>query len=64
MKIKCDNCGNEFEIGSRPDGLPNGIGYQLQDGTIYNICTDCVIKIGQEMALKRGDRDEMQNSDT
>lgn len=64
MKIKCDNCGKEFEPGNRPDGIPNGIGYQLQDGTIYNICTDCIIKIGQELAEQKGDRDGMENGNS
>lgn len=53
MKIKCDNCGNEFEIGNRPDGIPNGIGFQFEDGTVFNICTDCIIKTGMDIAIKK-----------
>ena len=47
--IKCDECGKEFEVGSRPDGLPNGVGFQLEDGTIWNVCAECIVKIGKEL---------------
>lgn len=44
--ITCDECGKEFKPGNRPDGLPNGVGFQLENGQIINICCDCVIKQG------------------
>lgn len=46
--IKCNECGEEFTPGNRPDGLPNGIGIQMQDGRIYNICSECIIKLTPE----------------
>jgi len=46
MIIKCDICGKEFTPGNRPDGIPNGVGIVQKDGTIVNICADCVYKIG------------------
>lgn len=65
MKIKCDLCGTEFEPGNNSDGIPNGAGFMLDDGTVYNFCTDCLVSIGIEKAIKmKGDPDEMQNSDT
>lgn len=45
--MKCDNCGKEFEVGNRPDGLPNGIGLQMADESILTLCADCVMKIGK-----------------
>lgn len=47
--MKCEICGKEFEPGNRPDGLPNGVGFELVDGTIYNVCADCIIKHGREV---------------
>ena len=44
--ITCDKCGKEFKVGNRPDGLPNGVGFQLENGQIINICCDCIIKQG------------------
>ena len=44
--ITCDECQKEFKPGNRPDGLPNGVGFQLENGQIINICYDCIIKQG------------------
>lgn len=41
--MKCDKCGKNFKRGNRPDGIPNGIGFQLQDGRVINVCADCVM---------------------
>lgn len=45
-KIICNNCGKEIIPGNRPDGLPNGVGFQLSDGNVMNVCTDCLIEMG------------------
>lgn len=42
MKIKCDKCGKKFQPGVRPDGLPTGMGFQLENGTSINVCTECI----------------------
>ena len=52
--IKCADCGKWFKAGKRPDGLPNGVGYRLADGSVYNVCTECIIK--------RGERNEESNN--
>ena len=44
----CDICGKEFEIGNRPDGLPNGMTFVRKDGTRLTMCTDCIIEKGRE----------------
>lgn len=44
MKIKCDICNKDFKPGNNViTGLPNGIGFQHQDGTIINICSTCLM---------------------
>lgn len=47
--MKCNECGKEIEIGNREDGLPNGVGFMLEDGTTVNYCTDCLILLGEKM---------------
>lgn len=44
--MKCAKCGKSFEAGTRPDGLPNGVGFELQDGRIIKICADCITALG------------------
>ena len=48
QRIRCNKCGKEFEVGNRPNGLPNGVGFQLEDGWIYAVCADCLIEMGWE----------------
>lgn len=45
--IKCDKCKSNFLIGNRADGTPNGMGFQLQDGRIINLCADCISALGE-----------------
>ena len=40
----CRECGNNFSTDPRPDGQPNGLGFELEDGSIYYVCIDCFIK--------------------
>ena len=47
MQIRCNECDKPFTIGNRPDGLPNGCGFELQDGRIINVCTECIIALGR-----------------
>lgn len=47
MIIKCDKCKSNFLIGNRADGTPNGVGFQLQDGRIINLCANCIDEIGR-----------------
>ena len=47
MKIKCDVCGKVFYPGET-DGIPNGVGYVLEDGTVYNVCSECLMKVGEQ----------------
>lgn len=53
--IKCSECGKLIIPGNRPDGLPNAVGFVLEDGTLYNVCCECIIKEGKEK-LGRNDR--------
>lgn len=47
QSIKCDKCGAVFISGQRPDGLPNGVGFKMQDGTVVSMCANCMIKLGK-----------------
>lgn len=47
--IRCNECGRLFASGSNSNGMPNGVGFELADGTIYNICVDCIMKKGEEV---------------
>ena len=47
MKFECDNCGKVFMPGNRPDGMPNGIGLVQKDGSIVDICADCICELGK-----------------
>lgn len=47
--IKCDECGKYFLPGSRKDGTPNGVGLVKEDGSIHNVCADCLDKIGEKI---------------
>ena len=40
--IKCDCCGNKFIAGSS-NGLPNGVGFETDDGKLVNICKLCLM---------------------
>lgn len=44
----CDTCGRPIIPGNRPDGIPGGVSFILQDGTQVNYCADCVIRYGVE----------------
>lgn len=47
-RIRCCDCGRYFEPGNREDGIPNGIGFVLEDGTVMNVCSDCILDVGRE----------------
>lgn len=51
--IRCDECGKRITPGTRTDGLPNGIGFQLADGSTYNACTECLIRKGEDDAERK-----------
>lgn len=42
----CDKCKKFFLPGNRPDGIPNGLGFVLQNGKKITVCADCVMKLG------------------
>lgn len=45
--MKCDNCKKEFVAGNRGDGIPNGVGFQMKDGTVITLCAECIIELGK-----------------
>lgn len=38
----CKCCKKTFYYGERSDGLPNGVGFVLDDGERIDVCTDCI----------------------
>lgn len=43
MKLTCDVCGKTFRPGNNPiNGIPNGLGFPLKEGGIFNVCSFCV----------------------
>lgn len=48
MLEKCNNCDSIIDATiQRRDGLPSGIGFQMKDGGIVNLCADCLMKVGR-----------------
>lgn len=45
--MKCDNCKKVFVAGNRADGIPNGVGFQMKDGTVLALCSECLIELGK-----------------
>ena len=56
MLFKCDKYGKLFAPGNRPDGCPNGVGFLQEDGSIYNVCADCLIDFGKEIEENAADQ--------
>lgn len=44
---KCNKCGKEFAYGNRADGLPNGVGLELENKKKIYICSDCILELGE-----------------
>ena len=57
MKIaltpKCMDCGERVPIGNDKDGIPNMVGFQMEDGKVINICSKCISKVGQMPEAER-----------
>lgn len=59
MLLKCEACGKTFLPGTNKEGLPNGVGFETEDGSIITICTDCINEIGIKFQrCRRGDNDD------
>lgn len=50
--MRCDICGKKIYREKRLDGLPVAVGFELEDGRIINVCTECVME-GKQDADKR-----------
>ena len=43
MEITCMVCGKTFLPGNDKQGIPNGVGFMLEDGTVLNMCSECIM---------------------
>ena len=48
---KCDLCGERIVVPEEPqtvaDLFPAMIGFEFEDGTMINVCRDCMDKLGE-----------------
>lgn len=47
ITLKCDKCERVFISGNGSDGLPNGVGFEMQDGTVKTLCKACIMELGR-----------------
>ena len=40
-------CGKEIIPGNDENGLPNGVGFELEDRSMLNVCSECICKVGE-----------------
>ena len=52
---KCTRCRQRFPM-SGNDRLPAMVGFELEDGTVINLCRDCIMLLGR--AKQEGWEDE------
>ena len=52
-KIKCSYCGCEIKPGNRPTGEPNGVGFQLADGTVISLCYHCICNLPTDTKMHK-----------
>lgn len=50
----CNECRKVIRSGKRPDGLPNGVSFISKERLATSVCTDCIMKMGEEIK-KEGD---------
>lgn len=59
MTLKCEACGKTFLPGTNKEGLPNGVGFETEDGSIITICTECINAIGKKFQrCRKGENDD------
>lgn len=48
MRVMCSICGKTFVNGNtNTNGIPNGVGFYCKDGTLFNMCAQCIIDFGR-----------------
>lgn len=53
--IICDKCNRTIEHGNKENGIPNGVGFQLESGKMINLCSDCIELLGRAVAVGLAD---------
>ena len=54
MTPECMRCGQSFPICDN-DRLPAMVGFELEDGTVINLCRYCIMDLGKAKQLGRED---------
>lgn len=56
--IVCSDCGRVIDPQKkRKDGLPDGVGFVLENGKVVNVCTECIAEVGKEKEGGENDGD-------
>lgn len=59
MLLKCEACGKTFLPGTNKEGLPNGVGFETDDGSIFTICIECINALSKKFQrCRRGVNDD------
>ena len=68
--MRCINCGKMIRPGNT-NGLPNGLGFQLANGNLYNVCSECIsyhyneaIAVIQRLEKESEGNDDQSNEQT
>lgn len=48
VHIVCDECGKKFKVGFDKYGLPNGVCFEMVDGSKIDVCAACIEKYGKD----------------
>lgn len=51
---KCTHCGKRYPVGNT-HGIPNMVGFELENGRTINICQECLMKLG---TMTKAQKDE------
>ena len=49
----CDKCKRIFSAGNDNSGLPNGVGFELENGKTIMLCSNCIVNLGKMTTSER-----------
>lgn len=51
VRLMCSSCGKKFVPGHKGNGIPNGVGFVLNNGNVINMCADCLMDMDKVNAI-------------